>query len=54
MPSPTSQVPCSTERPEISYFSTCSDMDMVAGLLENRAEAWRALDQASAVRTRDP
>ena len=29
--------------PELAYFSSCCDMDMVAGLLENRPEAWRAL-----------
>lgn len=29
--------------PEFSYFSTCSDVDMISGLLENRPEAWRAL-----------
>jgi RNA polymerase sigma-70 factor, ECF subfamily len=27
---------------DLTYFSSCSDLDMVAGLLENRAEAWRA------------
>ncbi len=40
-----STVPCSyeTKSPELTYFSTCGDVDMVSGLLENRPEAWRAL-----------
>lgn len=29
--------------PDFSYFTTCGDVDMVSGLLENRPEAWRAL-----------
>jgi RNA polymerase sigma-70 factor (ECF subfamily) len=29
--------------PELAYFSTCGDVDMISGLLENRPEAWRAL-----------
>ena len=33
----------SSSSPELSYFSTCSDVDMISGLLENRPEAWRAL-----------
>ena len=39
-----STVPSSpSSSPEFSYFSTCSDVDMISGLLENRPEAWRAL-----------
>jgi RNA polymerase sigma-70 factor (ECF subfamily) len=37
---PVSQVTRASDR---CYFSNCSDLDMVEGLLENRAEAWRAL-----------
>lgn len=44
MSSPSSAPHSSESRsPEFSYFSSCSDTDMVSGLLENRAEAWRAL-----------
>jgi RNA polymerase sigma-70 factor (ECF subfamily) len=32
-----------TKSPEVAYFSTCGDVDMVSGLLENRPDAWRAL-----------
>src|SRR5262245_5592981 len=38
-----STAPCSSPNHEVAFFSTCSDLDMVSGLLENRAEAWRAL-----------
>jgi RNA polymerase sigma-70 factor (ECF subfamily) len=33
----------SVPKPDPSFFATCSDLDMVEGLLENRADAWRAL-----------
>ena len=35
--------PSSQSLPAVTFFSSCSDMDLIAGLLENRAEAWRAL-----------
>ena len=44
MPSPSSQTPRrASQHPETDFFSTCSDLEMVSGLLENRPEAWRAL-----------
>jgi RNA polymerase sigma-70 factor (ECF subfamily) len=42
--SASSSAPISTSSsPELSYFSHCSDVDLISGLLENRPEAWRAL-----------
>ena len=41
--SPKSSPVSSTHNVDFAYFTSCGDMDMVAGLLENRAEAWRAL-----------
>ncbi|HEX6766508.1 MAG TPA: sigma-70 family RNA polymerase sigma factor [Polyangiaceae bacterium] len=41
--SPKSSPESSPAGVDFAYFTSCNDMDMIAGLLENRAEAWRAL-----------
>ena len=45
MPSRCTAAPVSRTTPyrDLAYFSSCSDLEMVAGLVENRAEAWRAM-----------
>jgi RNA polymerase sigma-70 factor (ECF subfamily) len=39
----TAPVAGSVQNQNLTFFSNCSDLDMVEGLLENRADAWRAL-----------
>jgi len=39
----TAPVSHSVASPDPAFFSTCNDLEMVSGLLENRPEAWRAL-----------
>jgi RNA polymerase sigma-70 factor (ECF subfamily) len=41
--SPAAPISRSVRKPDPSFFANCSDLDMVEGLLENRADAWRAL-----------
>ena len=45
MPSRCTAAPVSRTTPyrDLAYFSSCSDLEMISGLLENRAEAWRAM-----------